>query len=890
MDATSGAGPAQSVSDQPSIDSGGPDAMEVESAVTSVAPLAAAPATTAATTGDAMSVDPPVSKSAPDSTSPAVDSADATATTAETMTVTPTAATSEAAALPVSAPDTEPPAGPGAPNAAPAATSAATGSKPVPDASFNKPKADASYKPKADASYTPASVSYRPPVKPKSRKPKNIREMMTEKGLSLFGIEEDTPTENFKAQIDAQAANPEEYARRTPRCRARLSNRKRYEGLYSSQIKRLHPDPYQHDPLAVKDDPYAHPAFYVPGVNFIQAKIDPDSFRRAEGDSTPINWPGQDRYYSASNAHYRCPIPGCSKHYRGVDGLLVHMMFCTCVPEPAMWTELDRKWALRDGRQLGDVGGLFDAEAEPLLRDYPYLTQYKWPQDEELGIWCIAVPQLSQFGFARQLNQIHLYLDHRVASDEEVKFLSHHCAQHISDFVATRSGVMGGTVQVFKANEVLYILEKLYPDKYQRLLELRTRKDHPASAADASASKAVNVSVTLLSQPRFTPGNRKEARERAALAAKQAAKYNAQLMAERREERFVFYDQFTQVTQHQCGQLLHVRPPKRHSKFSLAVMPGQFEHPYKRLRTLPDAMAALHGTDRAGMELGGARARRPVEENFARQRERVQAKIKARHEGRPDQKAMRPAPTDATCGICNGTGEYNKAGVREPLVCCSKCPNFGHPSCLQLTDEITDMIRTYEWTCLECKVCTVCTDAGDDDKMLFCDVCDRGYHTFCVNLNKLPKGRWVCKLCGMCASCGKTSPGDAPGSKWQHQYADEVGDTGEPIFLQTLCVLCSALFESGDFCPSCLVVYRGDEHDLPMVCCDKCDRWYVTPLWRGVHVSADSLHFRIHTECDDIDDEQYEEMSEEGSFYECLLCRGEQKERCDRFHRAKRAS
>lgn len=49
-------------------------------------------------------------------------------------------------------------------------------------------------------------------------------------------------------------------------------------------------------------------------------------------------------------------------------------MFCTCVPEPAMWTELDRKWALRDGRQLGDVGGLFDAEAEPLLRDYPFVA------------------------------------------------------------------------------------------------------------------------------------------------------------------------------------------------------------------------------------------------------------------------------------------------------------------------------------------------------------------------------------------------------------------------------------------------------------------------------------------------------------------------------------
>jgi hypothetical protein len=58
-----------------------------------------------------------------------------------------------------------------------------------------------------------------------------------------------------------------------------------------------------------------------------------------------------------------------------------------------------------------------------------------------------------------------------VASDEEVKFLSHHCSQHIADFVPTRTGVMGGTVQVFKANEAMYIIEKLYKDKFQRLKE-----------------------------------------------------------------------------------------------------------------------------------------------------------------------------------------------------------------------------------------------------------------------------------------------------------------------------------------------------------------------------------------------------------------------------------
>ena len=33
------------------------------------------------------------------------------------------------------------------------------------------------------------------------------------------------------------------------------------------------------------------------------------------------------------------------------------------------------------------------------------------------------------------------------------------------------------------------------------------------------------------------------------------------------------------------------------------------------------------------------------------------------------------------------------------------------------------------------------------DKMLFCDQCDRGYHTFCVGLKSLPTGKWECVSC-----------------------------------------------------------------------------------------------------------------------------------------------
>lgn len=38
-------------------------------------------------------------------------------------------------------------------------------------------------------------------------------------------------------------------------------------------------------------------------------------------------------------------------------------------------------------------------------------------------------------------------------------------------------------------------------------------------------------------------------------------------------------------------------------------------------------------------------------------------------------------------------------------------------------------------------------DPYDEDKMMFCDRCDRGYHTFCVGLRAIPTGRWECTSC-----------------------------------------------------------------------------------------------------------------------------------------------
>jgi len=42
--------------------------------------------------------------------------------------------------------------------------------------------------------------------------------------------------------------------------------------------------------------------------------------------------------------------------------------------------------------------------------------------------------------------------------------------------------------------------------------------------------------------------------------------------------------------------------------------------------------------------------------------------------------------------------------------------------------------------------CQICGTTKDDEKLLMCDNCDRGYHIYCLNppLNAIPKSAWYC--------------------------------------------------------------------------------------------------------------------------------------------------
>ena len=80
----------------------------------------------------------------------------------------------------------------------------------------------------------------------------------------------------------------------------------------------------------------------------------------------------------------------------------------------------------------------------------------------------------------------------------------------------------------------------------------------------------------------------------------------------------------------------------------------------------------------------------------------------------------------ATCKMCSGNRKMNKNGVPEILLHCSKCSASCHPTCAGLELELLQYVTNYQWECTDCKVCSICHDNADEDKMLFCDLCDRG--------------------------------------------------------------------------------------------------------------------------------------------------------------------
>lgn len=68
-----------------------------------------------------------------------------------------------------------------------------------------------------------------------------------------------------------------------------------------------------------------------------------------------------------------------------------------------------------------------------------------------------------------------------------------------------------------------------------------------------------------------------------------------------------------------------------------------------------------------------------------------------------------------------------------------------HPSCIGMSNKMYKRCLEYYWKCAECKTCSKCK-LKRDNKMLFCDQCDRGYHIYCLGLRNVPEGKFQLQI------------------------------------------------------------------------------------------------------------------------------------------------
>lgn len=147
------------------------------------------------------------------------------------------------------------------------------------------------------------------------------------------------------------------------------------------------------------------------------------------------------------------------------------------------------------------------------------------------------------------------------------------------------------------------------------------------------------------------------------------------------------------------------------------------------------------------------------------------------------------------------------------LLHCSKCNSSCHPTCVGLSLDLINFVTGYEWECTDCKQCMTCQDPADEDKMLFCDLCDRGYHIYCVGLPAIPQGRWHCSECSKCESCGcKTPIGDGSvildrDEKPEWVFETKMSLKGDKIYSHAMCLPCHKQWKKGTFCPECNGVF-----------------------------------------------------------------------------------
>lgn len=456
------------------------------------------------------------------------------------------------------------------------------------------------------------------------------------------------------------------------------------------------------------------------------------------------------------------------------------------------------------------------------------LFEYQWPAGGG-GEYYMLQEQISEYLGIKSFKRKYPDLQRRQVEMDEKEFLKE-CG------VVTETQCDLG-LTALRADEVIDLMVRDYFEKYQEYERVLQEKEKRNISEKHRGYSAPSVEKSKMSE--FVKKSMRS-----------AADWNLKFNRKRQEERKACFDLQTYTIHYPIGKRSSKMDtePSNGSCYPLALIPGQFQDYYRtytevELKYLPmntviygprkllgpsDLISGSDGSPSdsedsscsEGSSSGSTRdgsgdstagdtntgqqsqsgnvtpslislppPRRRRKTPMSKKAMKEAAKLAAAAD---DSKKGNLSENGGTCRVCHQEKKPLKDGKLDEMIFCSLCRSCGHASCLDFPPEMVATIRTYSWQCMDCKKCMMCLDPYDEDKMMFCDKCDRGYHTFCVGLKNLPAGPWVCASCGSCGVCGATMPG-AEGSKaqWFHEYSKPVNGNRE--LKQTLCLVCSRM-------------------------------------------------------------------------------------------------
>uniref|UniRef100_A0A8C5QBM6 PHD finger protein 10 n=1 Tax=Leptobrachium leishanense TaxID=445787 RepID=A0A8C5QBM6_9ANUR len=426
------------------------------------------------------------------------------------------------------------------------------------------------------------------------------------------------------------------------------------------------------------------------------------------------------------------------------------------------------------------------------------LIEYKWPP-EETGEYCMLQEQVSEYLGVTSFKRKYPDLERRDLSHKEKLYL-----RELNVITETQC-TLGLTA--LRSDEVIDLMIKEYPSKhaeYSVILQEKERqritdhyKEYSITTGEIQnevcdqdeTGKQMQQQNTQKVEPSKVPEYIKK-------AAKKAAEFNSNLNRERMEERRAYFDLQTHVIQVPKGKY-KILPSEitKVSPYPVSLIPGQFQEYYKRyspneLRYLPlntalyeppldplDPELLVLDSDGDSDEVEECRNEKKkikgssggssgnvsegeITQQEPPQEDSFQGNSKKKEKSTPKKEGTKrsvlsksvsgykpKSNPNAICGICLRGKDVTKKTRAEKLIHCSQCDNSGHPSCLDMSSELVAVIKKYPWQCMECKTCIICGQPHHEEEMMFCDHCDRGYHTFCVGLGALPSGPWICDCC-----------------------------------------------------------------------------------------------------------------------------------------------